>query len=85
MSKRLQVLLKEAELQRMRRIAKQKGLTLSEWVRQLLREASRREGVGSAERKLAVVRAAATHEFPTADIDEMLADIDRGYAGGSTP
>jgi hypothetical protein len=26
------------------------------------------------------VRVAARHQFPTADIDEMLAEIERGYA-----
>jgi transposase len=31
-------------------------------------------------RKLAAVRAAARHSFPTADIDEMLAEIGRGYS-----
>jgi hypothetical protein len=34
------------------------------------------------ERKLAVVRAAARHRFPTADVDQMLAEIEHGYTGG---
>jgi len=50
--------------------------TLAEWVRRALRtarvEADRR-------RKLQVLRAATAHSFPTADIDEMLAQIERGY------
>jgi hypothetical protein len=32
-------------------------------------------------RKLEAVRAAVTHEYPTADIDTMLAEIERGYSG----
>ena len=33
------------------------------------------------DRKISVVRAAARHDFPTADIDRMLAEIERGYLG----
>lgn len=33
------------------------------------------------DRKLAAVRAAAAHRFPTTDIDSMLAEIDRGREG----
>ena len=33
------------------------------------------------DRKLDAVRAAARHEFPTADVDAMLAEIERGYLG----
>lgn len=79
MSKRLQVLLDEVELDEIRAAAGRHGMTVSEWVRQVLRRARREEGSGQTERKLAVIRAAARHEFPTADIDEMLADIERGY------
>ena len=35
--------------------------------------------------RLAAVRAAARNAFPTADIADMLAEIERGYAGGSEP
>lgn len=31
------------------------------------------------DRKLAAIRAAARHEFPTADIDRMLNEIESGY------
>jgi len=31
-------------------------------------------------RKLRALSAAAAHSFPTADIEEMLAEIDRGYS-----
>jgi hypothetical protein len=37
-----------------------------------------------AKKKLDVVRAAVRHAFPTADIDDMLRDIERGY-GGDVP
>lgn len=79
MSKRMQVLLDEAELRKMQSAAKRRGLTLAEWVRQVLRRGLSEEPSASAERKLAALRAASRHSFPTVDIDAMLADIERGY------
>jgi hypothetical protein len=81
MSKRLQVLLDEAELRDIQRIARRQRLTVAEWVRQTLRAARRREPGGDVARKLEAVRAAVRHAFPTAGIDEMLAEIERGYTG----
>jgi hypothetical protein len=80
MSKRLQVLFDEAELRDLRETARREKVPLSEWVRRALREARREEPGGNMDSKLRAVRAAARHEFPTADIDEMLAEIERGYA-----
>ena len=69
----------EAELREYRRLAKREGLTLAEWVRQRLRRARREEPLTETSRKLAAIRAAAAHAFPTADIDQMLAEIESGY------
>ena len=75
----------DAELREYRRLATRDGLTLSEWVRQTLRLAAREGTPGtvdrpdSIERKLAAIRAAARHDFPTADIDQMLREIEAGY------
>jgi len=80
MSKRLQVLFEERELEEMRGCAEQNRLTLSEWVRQTLREAVRRTPSADRGRKLGAVRAAAENAFPTADIDDMLEEIERGYS-----
>lgn len=77
--KRMQVLIEETEYRRVLRVAKSKGMTLAEWVRQALRMAYREEPLGDQDKKLAAVRIAATHEFPTADIDQMLAEISSGY------
>lgn len=74
----MQVLVDEAEFRRMQGVARRKGMTLAEWVRQTLRAAFRQEPGSGRERKLAAVRAAAAHAFPTADIDTMLGEI----AGG---
>jgi hypothetical protein len=80
-SKRLQVILEDSELREIQKIARQKKMTVAEWVRQVLRAARAGEAVGDPGLKLEVVRKAARHEFPTADIDRMLKDIERGYAG----
>lgn len=81
MSKRLQVLFEEGEFERMRHLSQSRGLTLAEWVRQAVRGAMREQPGDTADRKLAVIRAAARHEFPTADIDQMLREIEAGYLG----
>ena len=69
----------ETELDAVRAAARERGLTVSEWVRETLRDARSKVAGGDAERKLAAIRAADRHGYPTADIDQMLADIERGY------
>ena len=81
MSKRLQVLVEEDELQEIQRAARRERLTVAEWVRQALREVRRQRPQASLERKLAAIRKASEYAAPTADIDQMLAEIDRGYQG----
>jgi hypothetical protein len=80
MSKRLQVLLEEAEFQEIRALARRQRLTVAEWVRQALRAAARTAPRGDARKMLAVVRTASQFSFPTADIDRTLGEIERGYA-----
>jgi len=79
MTKRMQVLVEAAELRRMQAEARTRGMTLAEWVRATLREALRSRPSGRAATKLAVVRASTQNSFPTADIDRMLEEIERGY------
>lgn len=83
MSKRLQVLFDETELAEIQETARRQGMTTAEWVRQATRAARREAPEGDVKKRLAVVRAAARHRFPTADIDRMLAEIERGYVNGS--
>jgi predicted transcriptional regulator len=83
MSKRLQVILQDPEYREIQRIAKARRMSIAEWVRQALAAARRYEPLGDAGKKLDVIRDAARQEFPTADIDEMLAHIERGYLAGS--
>ena len=83
MSKRLQVLVDETEWREIQRAARAERMTVAEWVRGTLRAARRRGPAGDTSKKLAVVRTAAQHAFPTADIPRMLAEIERGYLGES--
>jgi predicted 2-oxoglutarate/Fe(II)-dependent dioxygenase YbiX len=82
MSKRLQVLLDEPEIREIQRAARAKRMTVAEWVRGALREARRREPLGDAGDKLAAVRRAAHQSFPSDDIGQMLAEIEKGYGSG---
>ncbi|MGQ0842683.1 MAG: antitoxin [Sporichthyaceae bacterium] len=77
MSKRLQVVVDDAELERFGAVAEREGLTLSEWVRQTLRAAERSRSTGDVERKLAAIqRAVAYNGGPEVDIEQMLEEID---------
>jgi hypothetical protein len=78
-SKRLQVVVDDAELRRFQRAAARNGMTLAEWVRQVLRRAEQTTSAADPDRQLGAIRRAATYEFPAPDIDQMLAEIERGY------
>jgi len=65
-----------AEIQRM---ARREQITVGEWARRVLREARSRRSGGDPKAKLKVLREAVTHSFPTADIEQMLQEIERGY------
>ena len=79
MSKRLQVILQDPEYKEIQRVARGRRMSISEWVRQALESARREEPVGSMARKLEGVRLAAHHQFPSGEVDDMLAEIESGY------
>jgi hypothetical protein len=81
MSKRLQVILDDEELLGIQRVAELKQMTVAEWVRQTLRAARKGESTGDPAHKLAAIQAAARNSFPTADVDEMMKQIEAGYSG----
>lgn len=76
--------MEESEYEAFERRAGELGLTLSEWVRQALREAERRLSTGDVATKLAAIDAAASHPcpVPAVEIDQMLAEIEAGYLRG---
>jgi hypothetical protein len=79
MSKRLQVLIPDREMSDIERLAKRESLTVGEWVRRVLREARANRPVIEPETKLKAVRRAVKYSFPTADIKQMLSEIEQGY------
>jgi hypothetical protein len=79
MSKRLQVLLADDEMSDIRLLAQRERLTVGEWVRRTLREARTQQSVKDPAVKLKAIRRAAEYSFPTADIDQMLREIEQGY------
>ncbi len=85
MAKRLQVIIQDPEYREIQRAARSRHMSLAEWVRQALQLARRQEPAGSVGKKLDSIRMAAQHEFPVADIDRMLAEIETGYGTGARP
>ncbi len=83
MAKRLQVLLPESDYRQLQRSARGQRLSVAEWVRRAIAAAQRQQPAGDAGRKLDLVRGAARHAYPTADIDQMLVEIERGYGSSA--
>lgn len=81
MSERLQVLIPDKEMSEVRRLAKREHLTVGEWLRRTLREARMNRPVIEAEAKLKSIRRAVNYSFPTADVEQMLRESERGYEG----
>ncbi len=77
MSKRLQVLLDEEEYKEIQGVARRQRMSLAEWVRQALRQA-RSDHPGTVDAKLRIIADASRHDFPTADIEVMLKEIEEG-------
>ena len=85
MSKRLQVILDDLEYRDLQRSARRARMTVSAWVRKSIRDVRGREPIADVEKKLKVVREATLHAYPAPEIDQMLAEIERGYLGGNAP
>jgi hypothetical protein len=83
MAKRLQVILQDPEYREIQRAARSQRMSLAEWVRRALESARRKQPDGSSDKKLEAIRLATQHEFPTAEIDQMLAEIEAGYGSGT--
>ena len=85
MTKRLQVILQDGEYRAIQRAARSRHMSLAEWVRQALDWQRRREPQDNISKKLEVLRRAVKYNFPPADIDQMLAEIEKGYLGEREP
>ena len=85
MAKRLQVIVQDPEYRAIQRAARLRCMTIAEWVRQALVLARKSEPSREVQSKLEVIRAAARMDYPTADIGQMLEEIERGYGSGVHP
>jgi hypothetical protein len=81
MPRRLQIILKDPEFREIKRAARCRQMSVGEWVRQALAQAHRHEPLGGVGKMLAVIRAAARLDYPTPDVDRMLAEIASGFDG----
>ena len=71
MAKRLEILLDDAEYAAIEEAARRQGISVSDWVRHMLRDAPRYELDRAGQKRTALERAA-QYNHPTADIDQML-------------
>ena len=81
MAKRLQVTLKDSEYREIRRMARSRHMSSEEWVRQTLTRPPAR-ALGETGKELEVTRVVAPYDYPTGDIDRILAQIEMGYGAG---
>lgn len=80
MSKRLQVLINPQEYKTYQFQAKKLGLSLGEWVRNALKETINEISPhNKTQQKIKNLRKSIAHHYPTADIDQMLQEIEKGY------
>ncbi len=70
----------DGELKGFRAAAEAEHLTLSDWVRRALREAAAQRSTAKPDDRIEAIRRAATHAFPAPDVEQMLAEIEVGYA-----
>ena len=68
----------EEEYREIQGVARRQRVTVAEWVRQALRQA-RSDDAGTIDAKLRAIAEASRHSFPTADIEDMLGEIEAGY------
>lgn len=77
MSIRLQILVPESLDSRLRKAADRERVSMGAWVRRAIEERLERQAARLPADPLAALREL---DAPTADIDDMLAEIDRGRA-----
>jgi hypothetical protein len=68
-------------MEEIRKLAELEKVPVGEWVRRALREIRSQRSTGDPQSRLKAMRKAAEYSFPTADIDQMLAEIEQGYNG----
>lgn len=82
MSKRLQVILADAEMEDLKRAAALQKIPVGELVRRAVKQDLARVAQKPVEEKLRLLQKALTYNFETNDIDQMNEEIERGYSNG---
>lgn len=82
MSKRLQVILEDSEMQRLKKAAAELHISVGELVRQALRRDLGAVSTKPREDKLKLLQRSLTFRFPAGDIDEMNKEIAGGHVNG---
>ena len=77
MSKRLHVLFDDEEYLEIQAAAWRQRITVAEWVRRALRK-SRNEYSATVEAKLRAIADASRHDYPTANIEVMIREVEAG-------
>lgn len=85
MSIRLQILMDEEELEDIRELSRVEGLTVSAWVRRAIRHERLDRPGKSVRNKQKILQQALEYSFPTADYEEMAAEIEEDYLKGLEP
>jgi len=81
-SSRIQILVGDTELERLKEIARSEHVSLGEWARRVLRRAADESSGKPASAKLLALHKASLYSFPTADIEEIERSISEGYQNG---
>lgn len=79
MSKRLQVLLKDNEYKQLSSHCKKARIPISRWVRETIHQGMSRAKPRPAGDRLAKILGYAKHQGPTADIEDVLDQINSSY------
>lgn len=78
----MQILLAEEELREIKRLAAQEHMTVSAWVRRAIQHEQRERPRSVVQGKQEILRKAAEFQFPTADYEDIAADIESDYLEG---
>lgn len=82
MTKRLQILVTEPEFEQLRAAARASRVSVGEWVRRAIRRGFEQPLTRTNDAKLLAIREALAVYAPTADIEQMNAEIEQGYQSG---
>jgi hypothetical protein len=81
-SKRLHVLMSDAEYEDLQRAAFSQKLGVGAFVRRELQRSCQRSNARAVDDKLRVIQSAMAYSFPTADLEQMNQEIEQGYRTG---